>query len=89
MHLRFSIRDLFWLTLVATLLMGWWLEHRHVAQIDDELKSVRMQRNAEQDEIASYSEKLREVKLYLDRLRQRMRDEQQEDSLVIHGLPVK
>jgi hypothetical protein len=24
---RFSIRDLFWLVLVAALIVGWWLDH--------------------------------------------------------------
>ena len=28
MRLRFSIRDLLWLTLVVALVLGWWLEHR-------------------------------------------------------------
>ena len=26
-RLRFSIRDLFWLTLVVALAVGWWIEH--------------------------------------------------------------
>jgi len=28
MHLRFTIRDLLWLTLVVALAVGWWLGHR-------------------------------------------------------------
>ncbi len=28
MRLRFSIRDLLWLTVVAGLAIGWWLDHR-------------------------------------------------------------
>jgi hypothetical protein len=28
MRLRFSTRDLLWLTLVVALAVGWWLEHR-------------------------------------------------------------
>jgi hypothetical protein len=27
MKLRFTIRDLFWLVLVAALAVGWWLDH--------------------------------------------------------------
>jgi len=28
MRLRFTIRDLLWLTLVVALAVGWWLDHR-------------------------------------------------------------
>lgn len=27
LKIRFSIRDLFWLTLVAALAVGWWIDH--------------------------------------------------------------
>jgi hypothetical protein len=29
MRIRFTIRDLLWLTLVVGLIVGWWLEHRN------------------------------------------------------------
>jgi len=29
MHLRFTIRDLLWLTLVVGLAVGWWVDHSH------------------------------------------------------------
>jgi len=32
--LRFSIRDLLWLTLVVALAVGWWLEHRSWVAVD-------------------------------------------------------
>ena len=32
MRLRFSIRDLLWLTVVVALAVGWWLEHRKFDQ---------------------------------------------------------
>jgi hypothetical protein len=28
-RLRFTIRDLLWLTLVVALMVGWWIDHRH------------------------------------------------------------
>jgi len=31
MPLRFTIRDLLWLTLVVALGLGWWLEHSHLS----------------------------------------------------------
>jgi hypothetical protein len=30
MRLRFTIRDLLWLTLVVALIVGWWLDHRRL-----------------------------------------------------------
>jgi hypothetical protein len=36
MRLRFTIRDLLWLTVVAALAVGWWLKHRyHIAHEED------------------------------------------------------
>jgi hypothetical protein len=34
MKLRFTIRDLFWLTLVAALGFGWWFDHQRTNQIN-------------------------------------------------------
>ena len=34
MRLRFTIRDLFWLTLVVALIPGWWVEHRSWKMVD-------------------------------------------------------
>jgi len=28
MRFRFTIRDLFWMTLVVAMAVGWWLDHR-------------------------------------------------------------
>jgi len=33
-RLHFYIRDLFWLTLVVALAVGWWLEHRSWVAVD-------------------------------------------------------
>ena len=30
---RFTIRDLLWLTVVAALAVGWWLEHSHFVRV--------------------------------------------------------
>ena len=38
MRLRFSIRDLLWLTLVVALAVGWWLDHAQSARIKDEFE---------------------------------------------------
>ena len=32
MALRFTIRDLLWLTVVVALAIGWWLDHRHASE---------------------------------------------------------
>jgi hypothetical protein len=34
MKLRFSIRDLLWLTVVVALAVGWWIDHAHKQQDD-------------------------------------------------------
>jgi len=36
MRLRFTIRDLLWLTLVVAFVVGWWVDHRHMRQQIDE-----------------------------------------------------
>ena len=48
MRLRFTIRDLFWLTLVVALLVAW-LQSRYLAmQTDDQIKFLQSQRDAVQ-----------------------------------------
>jgi len=42
MKLRFSIRDLLWLTLVVALAVGWWLDHKHT---DSRLKELGIDRH--------------------------------------------
>jgi hypothetical protein len=37
-RLRFTIRDLLWLTLVVGLIVGWWLDHRSIANRLDGLE---------------------------------------------------
>jgi hypothetical protein len=32
--MRFSIRDLFWITVVVALVLGWWLDHRRWVPTD-------------------------------------------------------
>jgi hypothetical protein len=39
MPLRFTIRDLLWLTLVAAMAVGWWVDHRNWAAVRDENES--------------------------------------------------
>jgi hypothetical protein len=39
MRLRFTIRDLLWLTALVAILAAWWLDHaKTIADKDDELK---------------------------------------------------
>ena len=35
----FSIRDLFWLTAVASLAVAWWMEHRAVIRLEKSVQS--------------------------------------------------
>jgi hypothetical protein len=34
MRLRFTIRDLLWLTLVVALAVGWWLDRRKITELE-------------------------------------------------------
>jgi hypothetical protein len=36
MKLRFTVRDLFWLVLVAALAVGWWLDHSNLTKQPDQ-----------------------------------------------------
>ena len=40
MRLRFTIRDLFWLTLVVALAVGWWIDHQKLS--GEKLNTVGM-----------------------------------------------
>ena len=40
MRLRFSIRDLLWLTLLSAVLVAWWLEHRKWSNSDQPVVKV-------------------------------------------------
>jgi hypothetical protein len=41
MRLRFSIRDLLWLTLVVALAVGWWLDRRLTVDLKDRLTTLQ------------------------------------------------
>jgi hypothetical protein len=40
MRLRFTIRDLLWLTLVVAMGLGWWLDHTDTSQIKSERGAI-------------------------------------------------
>jgi hypothetical protein len=40
--MRFTIRDLLWLTLLAAVLVAWWVERRALSRRIDELKSSQV-----------------------------------------------
>ena len=40
--LRFTIRDLLWLTVVVALGVGWWLDRRKVAQLEADARSTEI-----------------------------------------------
>ena len=41
MRLRFTIRDLLWLTLVVALALGWWLDRAQIRKERQNLEKVR------------------------------------------------
>jgi len=49
MRVRFSIRDLLWLAVVAALVVGWWIDHRKAAEeaashASSQLETMEMRR---------------------------------------------
>jgi hypothetical protein len=42
MRLRFTIRDLLWLTVVVALAVGWWLDRARIEEKRQALKSERL-----------------------------------------------
>jgi len=69
---RFMIRDILWLTLVAAVAVGWWVEHRGTEHENERLQSDNMTKNqaielASQNlEVAAKNERnlRREVELF-------------------------
>jgi len=42
MRLRFTIRDLLWLTLVVALALGWWIERRNlIASYERDIQNLK------------------------------------------------
>ncbi len=52
MHLRFTVRDLLLLTAVVACVIGWWLDHKHMAR---ELSAFQQEMKIERNEFALYS----------------------------------
>lgn len=59
---RFSIRDLFWLTLVVGLGLGWWVDRERLAENYDgllaEMKLVAAERDVLDAEVTSLQQQL-------------------------------
>jgi len=43
MRLRFTIRDLLWLTLVVAIAVGWWIDHGDRAAMQKKINGLRAQ----------------------------------------------
>ena len=85
--MKFSIRDLLWLTLVAGSLTGWWLDHRRLERIDHENATLRIDNLAKSQalEIAANSAKQanslrREVEFLAQLVRRRDAELQQRNA---------
>jgi len=51
MPLRFTIRDLLWLTVVVALAMGWWRDHRALVRRDDPVAETYFLKNTDPNDI--------------------------------------
>ena len=53
MRLRFTIRDLLWLTALAALAVGWWLDHRRtMSRLEDANRQLQSQIRLITDKVA-------------------------------------
>jgi hypothetical protein len=69
--MRFTVRDLLWLTAVVALAVGWWLDNR---RYDWSIKSAQMRKdyyNLMSDMARSEAEKVREIQRQLSDALQR------------------
>ena len=57
--MRFSIRDLFWLTIVIALVVGWWLDRSRLYRLWDDEFTLRIESEAA---MAPTPERLRELR---------------------------
>jgi hypothetical protein len=75
MKLRFTIRDLFWLTLVVALSIGFWIDyvrtHRAVVEMQ---RYIAIAENGAQTDAAT----IRQYKRKIDQLEQRMAEREQQ-----------
>jgi hypothetical protein len=74
MRLRFTIRDLFWLTLVVALATGWWLEHA----------AVRDERRALEQKTKDVDRQLHDIMLFQADLAKKKAEQAVKQ---IHGVP--
>ena len=56
--MKFSIRDLMWLTVLVAVLTAWWAEHRRLAQENNQLKERLGQETYQRQIWASRAEEL-------------------------------
>jgi hypothetical protein len=78
MKLRFSIRDLLWLTLVIGMAVAWWIDHEDRAAMKKTMRSLRAQlemsytvnvRTGERPPDAEVERVLREAGSDIDKIR--------------------
>ena len=58
MRLRFTIRDLLWLTLVVALAVGWWIDHRNTSEIESKMHVLEMEIKVQRLNNSSLQQKL-------------------------------
>jgi hypothetical protein len=58
---RFSIRDLFWLSLVVALAVGWWFDHDSVRRERERLQSLEAEVRAKSDDLDIRRESLKQL----------------------------
>ena len=61
--MRFSIRDILWLTILVAIAVGWWLDHRASTQTEQQLRLELFAERVEQAQksVAEIDERVRDL----------------------------
>ncbi len=87
MRLRFSIRDLLWLTVVVALAAGWWVDHGAMNNNIVKLQAVELKAKLQENEIQVLQDELRSLAVRRDVLEGQV-NTHDPDNTPIDGMPI-
>jgi hypothetical protein len=87
MRLRFSIRDLLWLTVVVALAAGWWVDHGAMKNNLDKLQAFELKAKLQENEIQVLQDELRSLAVRRDVLEGQV-NTHDPDNTPIDGMPI-
>ena len=91
MRLRFSIRDLLWLTVVVALAAGWWVDHgainNNIVKLQAVEQKAKLQEKLQENEIQVLQDELRSLAARRDLLEGQV-NTHDPDNTPIDGMPI-